>query len=130
MSSSGSYPMTGSRILTAIACMLFLTANRAAEPHSAREVVQKYCYDCHDGETKKGELNLEALEGRDFARDTEAWEKVVRKMNARQMPPIGKRRPDEQTYKSTIEQLASDLDRAAEKAPNPGRTETLRRLNR
>src|SRR5687767_2526891 len=51
-------------------------------------------------------------------------------MNARQMPPIGKRRPDEETYKRTIEQLTSDLDRAAEINPNPGRTETFRRLNR
>src|SRR5688572_28637087 len=125
MAISESYPMTGSCFLTVIALILFSLANHGAESHSAREVVQKYCYDCHDGETKKGELNLEALEGRDFARDTEVWEKVVRKMNARQMPPIGKRRPDEQTYKSTIEHLASDLDRAAEKAPNPGRTETL-----
>ena len=122
--------MTGCRILTAIAFILFSIGNHRAEPHSAREVVQKFCYDCHDGETKKGELNLAALEGRDFAGDAEVWEKVVRKMNARQMPPIGKRRPDEETYQRTIEQLASDLDRAAEINPNPGRTETLRRLNR
>src|SRR5688572_2805217 len=130
MSGCGSYPMTGCRILTAIAFILFSIGNHRAEPHSAREVVQKFCYDCHDGETKKGELNLAALEGRDFAGDAEVWEKVVRKMNARQMPPIGKRRPDEETYKRTIEQLASALDRAAEINPNPGRTETLRRLNR
>src|SRR5687768_14180137 len=130
MSGCGSYPMTGCRILTAIAFILFSIGNHRAEPHSAREVVQKFCYDCHDGETKKGELNLAALEGRDFAGDAEVWEKVVRKMNARQMPPIGKRRPDEETYQRTIEQLASNLDRAAEINPNPGRTETLRRLNR
>ena len=122
--------MTGSRILSATACILFSLANSGADPHSVREVVQKFCYDCHDSETKKGELNLEALERRDIARDAAVWEKVVRKMNARQMPPIGKDRPYEPIYKQTIEQLAKDLDRAAEKNPNPGRTETLRRRRR
>ncbi len=122
--------MTRSRILSALACVLFSLANHGAESPGPREVMQKFCYDCHDSETKKGELNLEALEDRDFARDAVVWEKVIRKMNARQMPPIGKRRPDEQTYQQTFERLAKDLDRAAEKNPNPGRTETLRRLNR
>jgi hypothetical protein len=51
-------------------------------------------------------------------------------MNARQMPPIGKKRPDEKTYEWTISELASCLDASAEKNPNPGRTQTLRRLNR
>jgi hypothetical protein len=123
--------MTGSPILATTLCiLLYSVANKGAEPHRAREVVQKYCYDCHDSETKKGELDLQSLEGHDFSRDVGVWERVVRKMNARQMPPMGKRRPAEQTYKQTIEQLARDLDRAAEMNPNPGRTETLRRLNR
>src|SRR5688500_12866102 len=127
---SGSYPMTGIRILSAIVCLLFSFRNIGAEPHGAREVIQKFCYDCHDSDATKGELNLEALERDDVVRHADVWEKVIRKMNARQMPPIGKRRPNEETYKQTTQQLARDLDRAAEKNPNPGRTETLRRLNR
>jgi hypothetical protein len=61
---------------------------------------------------------------------TEVWEKVVRKLTARQMPPLGKARPDERTYESIVAALQSELDKIAAAAPNPGRTTTLRRLNR
>src|SRR5256886_5739557 len=56
--------------------------------------------------------------------------KKIRKLRARQMPPAGKKRPDERAYDVTVTELASSLDRAAARHPNPGRTETLRRLNR
>src|SRR5438046_4506039 len=46
------------------------------------------------------------------------------------MPPIGKERPPDKTYDKVVTRLASALDRAAAKYPNPGRTETFRRLNR
>jgi hypothetical protein len=39
-------------------------------------------------------------------------------------------RPDEATYEAAISSLETSLDRAAAVNPNPGRTETLRRLNR
>lgn len=122
--------MTRSRTLIAVLSLFFALANFAAEPHRATAVVQKYCYDCHDSDLQKGDLNLEVLQDKDFATDPNIWEKVVRKMNARQMPPIGKRRPDESTYEQTIAELTTALDRAASKRPNPGRTETFRRLNR
>jgi hypothetical protein len=46
------------------------------------------------------------------------------------MPPAGKERPDEKTYAAVLARLESSLDDAAARNPNPGRTETLRRLNR
>lgn len=93
-------------------------------------VVKRYCFDCHDADVQKGDLNLEALFGKEIGDEANKWEKVVRKMSARQMPPIGKRRPDEEIYHATVKEIGDALDRAAEKNPNPGRTETFRRLNR
>src|SRR5262249_9838565 len=58
------------------------------------------------------------------------WEKVARKLSARQMPPPGRKRPDERTYASFVGALEAELDRVAATRPNPGRTPTLRRLNR
>ena len=46
------------------------------------------------------------------------------------MPPIGKPRPDNAGYQQIVSQLESVLDRAAKAKPNPGRTDTVRRLNR
>jgi hypothetical protein len=93
-------------------------------------VVNKYCVSCHDAEVKKGGLDLDSISLEDVTQHQDAWERVVRKLRARQMPPMGKDRPEERTYDAVVSGLASSLDRAAAKHPNPGRTETFRRLNR
>ncbi len=46
------------------------------------------------------------------------------------MPPAGLPRPDEKTYAAVIASLEHSLDQAAAAHPNPGRTDTFRRLNR
>jgi len=99
-------------------------------PSPVNSLVNQYCADCHDSEMKKGGLDLDSISDEDVTRHPDAWERVVRKLRARQMPPAGKKRPDEHTYDATLAELASSLDRAASKHPNPGRTETFRRLNR
>ena len=73
---------------------------------------------------------MERLNREGVTEHAEEWEQVIRKMRARQMPPIGKERPPEKAYDEVVAKLASTLDRAAAKNPNPGRTETFRRLNR
>ena len=93
-------------------------------------MVNQYCADCHDRETKKGELDFSSIDLNDVTQHPDIWEKVVRKLRARQMPPAGKKRPDESGYQAALSQLATSLDILAAQHPNPGRTETLRRLNR
>jgi Protein of unknown function (DUF1592)/Protein of unknown function (DUF1588)/Protein of unknown function (DUF1585)/Protein of unknown function (DUF1587)/Protein of unknown function (DUF1595) len=46
------------------------------------------------------------------------------------MPPASMPRPDEATYDSLASSLESALDAAAAARPNPGRTDTFRRLSR
>jgi hypothetical protein len=99
-----------------------------AAPHVS--LVDDYCLSCHDEDHKKGGLELESVAADDVPRHPDVWEKVVRKLRARQMPPVGKERPDEATYDSVISSLEGSLDRAATAHPNPGRTATLRRLTR
>jgi hypothetical protein len=65
-----------------------------------------------------------------MASHADDWERVIRKLRARQMPPLGKDRPPEKTYEEAVARLAVSLDRLAAKNLNPGRTETFRRLNR
>ena len=54
----------------------------------------------------------------------------MRKLRGRQMPPLGSQRPDETTYEAVVSSLEDSLDRAAATQPNPGRTDTFRRLTR
>lgn len=92
--------------------------------------VESHCLDCHDQGTKKGGLDLKSLLTADVASNAEVWEKVVRKLTARQMPPPESVRPAEQEFNAAASLLEASLDAAAARAPNPGRTETFRRLNR
>ena len=94
-------------------------------------MVEQHCATCHDGETKKGGLDLDRIRSEGVTQHPEVWEKVVRRLRARQMPPTErKKRPEESEYKTVLAELESALDTAAGQRPNPGRTETFRRLNR
>jgi mono/diheme cytochrome c family protein len=99
-----------------------------ADAHLA--LVEEYCVSCHDEDKKKGELALDTIAADSVVQHPEVWEKVVRKLRARQMPPVGKERPDDAAYDGVIASLESALDRAAGANPNPGRTSTIRRLTR
>jgi Protein of unknown function (DUF1592)/Protein of unknown function (DUF1588)/Protein of unknown function (DUF1587)/Protein of unknown function (DUF1585)/Protein of unknown function (DUF1595)/Cytochrome C oxidase, cbb3-type, subunit III len=100
----------------------------SAGPQAA--LVEEYCLSCHDKDHEKGGLVLETIAAHDVAQHPEVWEKVVRKLRARLMPPVGKERPDEARYDAVIKSLETSLDRAAVAHPNPGRTATIRRLTR
>jgi Protein of unknown function (DUF1592)/Protein of unknown function (DUF1588)/Protein of unknown function (DUF1585)/Protein of unknown function (DUF1587)/Protein of unknown function (DUF1595)/Planctomycete cytochrome C len=138
-------PVSGSRAtLTSIAiASLMLTGGvvltskaqqPAARPSPASDgpvaLVDEFCLSCHDEDHKKGDLALDAIAEDNVASHADVWEKVVRKLRARQMPPVGKPRPDDATYDRVIASLETTLDRAAAAHPNPGRTATIRRLTR
>ena len=104
-----------------------LGASTGVTVHSA---TQQYCVSCHDADSHKGGLNLANLLDQDLSQHTQDWEKVVRKLRTRQMPPIGKDRPSDREYERLISQVSESLDSIAVRHPRPGRTETFRRLNR
>ena len=62
-------------------------------------------------------------------RDAAMWEKVIRKLNTRTMPPLGARRPDEASYHALASWLEMRSIARAAAVPNPGRP-LLHRLNR
>ena len=93
-------------------------------------IIRQYCIDCHDADVKKGGIYLDSILGDSFPRHAETWEQVIKQLNARHMPPVGKDRPDEKAYATTVETLGTALDAHAAQHPNPGRTATLRRLPR
>src|SRR6185503_12815617 len=96
---------------------------------SPRAAIDQYCTSCHNARLASGELRLDMLDLSTPGTHAEVWEKVVRKLQTRTMPPAGARRPDEATYRGLIDSLTTTLDRAAAAHPNPGRP-MLRRLNR
>jgi mono/diheme cytochrome c family protein len=100
-----------------------------SSPAPYRVMLDQYCVGCHNSRTRSGGLALDAIDLASVPRDAATWEKVLRKLNTRTMPPAGARRPDEASYHALSSWLETRIDRAALASPNPGRP-LLHRLNR
>ena len=107
------------------------SANPLDPVTTTRAAINQYCISCHSTTLKTAGLALDAANLDKAGENPAVWEKVVRKLRGRMMPPPGRPRPDEATYNNVVAYLEKSLDTAAAAAnPNPGRTETFRRLNR
>jgi cytochrome c551/c552 len=130
MSMSCSFSITLAPTLF-LTCGAFLGWAQNANPNAPPEAtVKKYCAGCHNSRVKTTGVAFDALDFHHVDQNTEAWEKVVRKLRTRSMPPAGLPRPDEGAYTALLSSVTSSLDAAAVAKPNPGRTDTFRRLNR
>ena len=96
---------------------------------TARAALDQYCVTCHNQRAKMGGLALDTLDVAAPAAAADTWERVIRRLAVRSMPPHGVPRPDEATYDRLTGWLEGELDRAAAAAPDPGRL-LVRRLNR
>ena len=102
----------------------------SAAPAGPRPVLNRYCVSCHNDKLRTAGLALDTIDAANVAAGAETWEKVVRKLRSRAMPPAGSPRPDEATYDTVAAQLERDLDRAAAAKPNPGNVPAFHRLTR
>jgi mono/diheme cytochrome c family protein len=93
----------------------------------AEATLDRYCADCHNAAELSGGFSVGDLDPAAVHEDSELWERVVRKLRTRTMPPQDALRPERATYESFATWLASALDAAA--PANPG-APALRRLNR
>jgi len=98
-----------------------------AAEHGA--TIDRYCLDCHNSIDREAGL---VLEGRDLLQagaDAEIWEKAVRKLRGRLMPPPGVPRPDNDAVDGLAAYLTSTIDAAAAANPTLARA-PIHRLNR
>ena len=117
-----------------------LSANRPASPSPQvspaeqssplRPVLNRYCVGCHNDRLLTADLSLESMDAVHVAAGAEVWEKVIRKLRSGAMPPPGRPRPDPTVVENALAWLETELDRAAALAPDPGRTDSVHRLNR
>lgn len=114
-------------ILVAFLLLEFMGAAQAQS--SSRAVLDKYCVACHNERQKVAGLMLDRIDADHAGSNAPTWEKVLRKLQTREMPPAGMARPDDATYRQTGSQIEKMLDDAAAANPNPGRV-AVHRLNR
>ncbi len=98
-----------------------------------RALLDRYCVTCHNDRTLAAGLSLQGIDLQhvgEHSEEVELWEKVVRKLRTRAMPPPGRRRPAEVDYERLATRLETALDAAAAADLNPGRRPAVHRLNR
>ncbi len=104
----------------------------SADTAKYRALLNKYCVTCHNAHTvnpAEGPVNLEGAGFDDLLGHAGTWERVLRKLSVRAMPPPGMPRPTEAEYAGFTGWLAASLDRAWEGKSTPGRF-VVHRLNR
>jgi Protein of unknown function (DUF1592)/Protein of unknown function (DUF1588)/Protein of unknown function (DUF1585)/Protein of unknown function (DUF1595)/Protein of unknown function (DUF1587)/Cytochrome C oxidase, cbb3-type, subunit III len=94
-----------------------------------RALLDKYCVTCHNQRLKTADLALDIADLTNVAAQSDTWEKVIRKVRAEMMPPVGAAHPDKAQLDALAAYLETALDKWASNHPNPGRP-TLHRLNR
>jgi mono/diheme cytochrome c family protein len=121
--------------------ILALTALAASQPFAPAEpvtldgkirpVLKEFCFDCHNPQKTKGDLNLVPIAANaKLEENREVWEKIAELMESREMPPSKKPQPTEEQRDLVLHYLdgqLSKLDCKAEK--DPGKV-TIRRLNK
>jgi Protein of unknown function (DUF1592)/Protein of unknown function (DUF1588)/Protein of unknown function (DUF1585)/Protein of unknown function (DUF1587)/Protein of unknown function (DUF1595) len=123
--------MTSRWTIGLMVCCASLCPGAPQQPAiNERAVINRFCVGCHNDKLKTGGLALDTISPESAGQHAEVWEKVVRRLKGRYMPPVGLPRPDEPTYNALVSTLERSLDIAAQARPDPGRTDTFRRLNR
>ena len=94
--------------------------------------IKQYCISCHNSRTASPAnepVNLETASLTNLLPQAATWERVLRKLSVRAMPPQGMPHPTEADYAGFTTWLSSSLDRAWQGKSTPGRY-VVHRLNR
>ncbi len=104
----------------------------SADKTKYRALLNQYCVACHNSRTASpanDPVNLESASLDDLLPHAATWERVLRKLSVRAMPPPDMPRPKEADYATFTSWLAGSLDRAWQGRSTPGRY-VVHRLNR
>jgi len=85
-------------------------ATTAGSSEQAKATIGAYCTTCHSSQAKVGGLALDNLNVDAVANDAAIWEKAVRKLRGRLMPPPGAKQPEQKDVDSLIGYLETKLD--------------------
>ena len=109
--------------------MLAAPVSAAGAPAAPQQMLEQHCSACHNSTDWAGGLAFDTLSVDSVHADAEVWEKSVRKLRGRLMPPPGETQPDQKSIDSFVAWLEGRLDAEAAANPDPG-YEGLHRLNR
>jgi hypothetical protein len=115
--------------LLLLSCVLFLSGPVAARADTAA-YLKAHCVSCHDGETKKGGLDLTALKFEPAKPDNFArWVRVHDRIESGEMPPRSRKRPPAKDTSAAVAWIHDGLVKEEKSKAAEGRTRA-RRLTR
>jgi mono/diheme cytochrome c family protein len=120
-----------------LAALLFATRGQTQSTdnkQASAAAVKQYCATCHAAAIKTAGVVIDPAElaqgGDPMGKNAELWERVIRQLRAKTMPPVGMPRPDQATYSKIASYIESEIDRSTASHPNPGVLPNLHRLTR
>jgi mono/diheme cytochrome c family protein len=106
------------------------SAPQASGAEAQLATIKQYCAGCHNDRAKTGGVSFEGLTPESIGQHAELFEKAVRKLRGRVMPPPGARQPDAAAIDSLSAWLEDALDRGAAGQTHLPDQVVLHRLNR
>lgn len=118
--------------------LLLLTASAmlaqafAAQPATldSGALIEKYCTECHNGIDYSGGLDLQNVSAHTLAGQPDVGEKLIKRLRADMMPPVGKDRPSYEVVQQLARVLEQSIDKQAATQPPHLPAPGLHRLNR
>ncbi|MDP6444713.1 MAG: DUF1592 domain-containing protein [Pirellulaceae bacterium] len=120
------------RLAGVLAFVLFLGAAPAQgqeSPRAAAELLERFCFECHQGDSAEAGVDLSALAAnRTFGEQFPKWRKAAAQITAKSMPPPDAEQPDSKQRAKLAAAISRGLRAAAElHEGDPGRV-VMRRL--
>ena len=73
-------------------------------------LMENYCFDCHDSDTRKGEVNLEkALAAKPLVKNLDLWRTVISRVENGDMPPKKRDQPSSSEKKALLKWLEREV---------------------
>jgi mono/diheme cytochrome c family protein len=79
----------------------------------ARKTLDTYCVGCHNSRVKAAGLALDSLPLDAVHQNADVWEKAIRKLRGRLMPPPTSRQPDQREIDAFVTWMEAKLDAAS-----------------
>src|SRR5688500_14592375 len=74
-------------------------------------LIDRYCSSCHNSVDYAGGLDLQGVTAHTLADTPETGEKVIKRLRAGMMPPVGEERPPYATVQKLAQTLEQSIDR-------------------
>lgn len=78
-------------------------------PEKAEVILDRYCFNCHDEDMQKGNIQLDSLAGLDTPKRLDLLNRMQEQIYFQHMPPKDKRQPSEEERKAILAVISKEL---------------------